>query len=93
MRHEIICPIYILSQYEKEIRVTMHPKELRWILYRHVFAHICYVLQELARTEIFVKRSIIPILIVIKRQTWYQFLCKIMWNIMKEKKWRFYVFK
>ena len=63
----------------------MHPKELQWILYRHVFAHICYVLQELARTEIYVKQSIIPLLIVIKRQTWYQFVCQNMWNMMKEK--------
>ena len=70
----------------KKNRATLHPKELQWILYRHVFAHICYVLQELARTEIFVKRSINPLLIVIKRQTWYQFVCKYMWNIMKEKK-------
>ena len=59
MRHEIISPIYILSQYEKRIRVTLHPKELQWILCRHVFVHICYVIQELARTEIYVKRSII----------------------------------
>ena len=65
-----------ISQYEKRIGVTLHPKELQWILYRHVFAHICYVLQELARTEIFLKRSIIPLLIVIKRHTWYQFVCK-----------------
>ena len=67
MRHEIISPIHTLSKYEKKIGVTLHPKELQWILYRHVFAHICYVLQELARTEIYVKRSIIPLLIVIKR--------------------------
>ena len=53
----------------KTIGVTLHPKELQWILYGHVFAHICYVLQELARTEIYVKRSIIPLLIDIKRQT------------------------
>ena len=91
MRHEIISPIHNLSKYENKIGVTLHLKELKWILYRHVFAHICYVLQELARTEIYVKRSIIPLLIVIKRQTWYQFVCKNMWNIMKEKKWRFYV--
>ena len=66
--------------------VTLHPKELQWILYRHVFAHICYVLQEHARTEIYVKRSIIPLLIVIKRQTWYYFVGKNVWNILKEKK-------
>ena len=66
----------------KKIGVTLHPKELQWILYRHVFAHICYVLQELARTEIYVKRSL---LIVTKRQTRYQFVCKYMWNIIKEK--------
>ena len=55
-------------------------------LYRHVFANICYVLQGLARTEIYVKRSIIPLLIVIKRQTWYKFVTKNMWNMMKERK-------
>ena len=58
MRHETISPNHTLSKYEKKIGVTLHPKELQWILYGHVFAHICYVLQELARTEIYVKRSI-----------------------------------
>ena len=53
MRHEIISPIHTQSKYEK-IGVTLHPKELQWILHRHVFAHICYVLQELARTEMYV---------------------------------------
>ena len=76
MRHEIISPIHTVSKYDPKIGVTFHPKGLQWILYRHVFAHICYVLQELARTEIYVKRSIIPLLIVIKRQAWYQFVCK-----------------
>ena len=45
--------MYSLLEYEEKIGVTLQPKELQWILYRHVFAHICYVLQELARTEIF----------------------------------------
>ena len=52
MRHEIISPIHTLSKYGKKIGFTLHPKALQWILYRHVFAHVCYVLQELARTEI-----------------------------------------
>ena len=54
MRHEIISPIHTLSKYEQKIGVTLHLKELQWILRRHVFAHLCYVLQELARTEIYV---------------------------------------
>ena len=41
-----------LSKYENKIGFILHPKELQWILYRHVFAHVCYVLQELARTDI-----------------------------------------
>ena len=56
MRHEIIFPTHTLSRYGKKIGVILHPKELQWILYRHVFAHICYVLQELARTDIYLER-------------------------------------
>ena len=55
MRHEIISSIYTLSKYENKIGVTLHPKQLQWILYRHVFAHICYVLQELARPDMYLK--------------------------------------
>ena len=50
MRHEIISPTHNLSKYEKELGVSIHSEELQWILYRHVFAHICYVLQ-VARTH------------------------------------------
>ena len=56
MRHEIIFPTHTLSRYRNKIGVILHPKELQWILYRHVFAHICYVLQELARTDIYLER-------------------------------------
>ena len=56
MRHEIISPTHNLSKYEKELGVSIHSEELQWILYRHVFAHICYVLQELARTDIYLER-------------------------------------
>ena len=52
MRHEIISPIHTLSKYENKIGFILHPKALQWILYRHVFAHVCYVLQELARMDI-----------------------------------------
>ena len=67
MRHEIISPIHTLSKYENKIGVTLHPKELQWILYRHVFSHICYVLQELARTDMFLKRTLIPLSMLRKR--------------------------
>ena len=44
---------FILYQnMKKKLGVTLHPKALQWILYRHVFAHVCYVLQKLARTVI-----------------------------------------
>ena len=52
MRHEIISPIHTVSKYENKIGFFLHPKALQWILYRHVFAHVCYLLQELARTDI-----------------------------------------
>ena len=76
MKHEIVSPIYSLSKYENKIGVTLQPKELQWILYRHVFAHICYVLKELARTDIYLEWTLILLLMVIKRQTWYEFVCK-----------------
>ena len=39
MKHEIISPIYFLSKYENEIEGHgCIPKELQWILYRHVFS-------------------------------------------------------
>ena len=42
---------------KKKIGFTLHPKALQCILHRHVFAHVCYVLQELAR---YLKRTLIP---------------------------------
>ena len=72
MRHETIFPNHTLLKYGKRNGVTLHPKELQRILCGHVFAHICYVLREASRArEIYVKRSIILLLKVIKRQTWY----------------------
>ena len=62
MRHEIKSPTHNLSKYEKELGVSIHSEELQWILYRHVFAHICYVLQELARMDIYLER----------RQSWWR---------------------
>ena len=62
MKHEIISPIHTLSKYEKKLGVTLHPKALQWILYRHVFAHVCYVLQKLARTVIILNGRLIPLL-------------------------------
>ena len=67
MRHEIIFLTHTLSRYEKKIGVILHPKELQWILYRHVFAHICYVLHDLARTDVYFKRTLIPSIMVMKR--------------------------
>ena len=59
---------FILYQnMKKKLRVTLHPKALQWILYRHVFAHVCYVLQELARTDMYLKRTLIPLLMGRKR--------------------------
>ena len=52
MRHEIIFPTHNLSKYENKLGVSIHSKELKWIVYRLVFGYVCYVLQELARTEI-----------------------------------------
>ena len=51
MRHEIISPTHNLFKYERNWGVSIHSEELQLILYRHVFAHVCYVLQELARTD------------------------------------------
>ena len=69
----------------------MYPKELQWVLYRHVFAHICYVLQELARTEIYVKRSIIPF-INSHKETNMVSICLLKYvNYYERKKWQFYV--
>ena len=53
--------LILYPRYEKKIRGQPGMlKQLQWILYRHVFANICYVLQELARTDIYLKRTLIP---------------------------------
>ena len=62
MRHEIISPTHTLSKYEKN-NVYRHPKELYWTFYRHVFANICYVLQN---SRIRLEQTLIPLLIVIQ---------------------------
>ena len=76
-----------------KIGVTLHPKELQWILYRHVFAHICYVIQELARTDMYLKRTLTPLLMVRKRWTRYQNAWKNVPNMMTKKIWLIYVAK
>ena len=43
MRHEIISPTHNLSKYEKILGVSIYSKELQWILYRHVFAHVLWI--------------------------------------------------
>ena len=92
MKHETISPNHTLSKYENKLGSHCILKSYNGFCIGMFFAHICCVSQERSRrTEIYVKRSIIPLLIVIKRQTWYQFVCKYMWNIIKEKKWRIYV--
>ena len=61
------------------------PYSSRCTFYRHVFAHIYYVIHELARTDIYLERTLIPLLIVIKRWTWYQNAWKNVPNMMTEK--------
>ena len=74
MRHEIIYLRLILYlNMKKEIG---SPYSSRCTFYRHVFALICYVIHELARTDIYLQRTLIPLLIVIKRWTWYQIVQK-----------------
>ena len=69
MSYEIISPTLTLSKYEKKLAVLIHP---HWTFYRHVFAHIYYVIHEFAHKDIYLQRTLIPLLIVIKRLTWYQ---------------------
>ena len=58
---------------------------------RHVFAHIYYVIHELAHTDIYPERTLIPLLIMIKRWTWYQNAWKNVPNMMTKTIWRLYV--
>ena len=60
MRHEIISPTHTESKYEEKIG---SPYSSRCTFYRHVFAHICYLIHELARTDIYLQRTLIPLLI------------------------------
>ena len=69
------------------------PYSSQWTFYRHVFAHIYYVIHELAHKDIYLQRTLIPLLIVIKRWTWYQNAWKNVPNMMTEKIWRLYVAK
>ena len=82
MRHDIISPTHTLSKYEEK---NGSPCSSRCTFYRHVFAHICYVIHELASTDIYLQRTLIPLLIVIKRWTWYQIVQKNMRNILWNK--------
>ena len=85
---------FILYQNMKiKLGVNGHLKELQWILYRHVFAHICYVLQEFTRKYMYLKRTLIPLLMFTNRWTRYQNAWKNVPNMMNEKIWRFYVAK
>ena len=44
---------------KKNWRITVYSKELKRILYRHVFAYKCYVLKELARTDVYLEWTLI----------------------------------
>ena len=73
--------IYLMAKWDMKshLRLILYPNMKRKIegsrpsrraigvLYRHFVAHICYVLQELARTHIHLERTLIPLLMVIKR--------------------------
>ena len=84
---------YSIKIWRKKIGFTLHPKALQWILYRHVFAHVCYVLQELARTDIFLNGRSFRYWWAVKGERGIKMLgnmCRIWWQ---KKNWRFYVAK
>ena len=63
------------------------PYSSRCTFDRHVFAHICYVIHEIARTDIYLQRTLIPLLIVIK--IWHGIkLFRKIWGISCQKKLR-----
>ena len=83
--------LILYQNMKQNLAVFIHPNVT---FYRHVFAHIYYVIHELAHTDIYLdERTLIPLLIVIKRWTWYQNAWKNVPNMMTENIWRLYVAK
>ena len=63
MRYEIISPTHNLSKYEKILAVLIHPNGL----FKGMFLPIYAMYTKIARADGYLERTLIPLLIVIKR--------------------------
>ena len=69
---ESYLPLILYLNMKKNWRSRFIPKSYNEICIGHVFAHICYVLKELARTDIYLELTLILLLMVLVEQLKYQ---------------------
>ena len=94
MRQEIIFPIHTLQNMKQNLGSPYILKSYHGFCIGMFFAHICYVLQELARTDVYLKRTLTPLLMAVRNMlTRYQNAWENVPNMMTKKNWRFFVAK